>query len=302
MKRAFTMVELIMTIVIMGILAGGAYVSIAKLYAKSAKSKAISELSLQSTLISNQIANLLYERIPSTVIGYNKDKNTFESIYTISENYTILEWISTDYEAFRSGMYSGFIDLDKCNPDTSLLYSPGTDINATERAVIFAGAFDEGDVIYNESDFNASYGWHGNNAKKIFTLKNSSSGENLYLTTKPEIIYEKYDLVKTAYAIGRYPDINKTANCIQNMNLTDTISEHTLFLFYDYKPWEGETFCADPNGSKQRGKVTILSTEASGFEVDFVNGALQFNLTLTRIIRRPGKDFNLTISKQKVVY
>ena len=40
MKKAFTMVELIVSIVIMGILAGGTYISLAALYTKSAKSKA----------------------------------------------------------------------------------------------------------------------------------------------------------------------------------------------------------------------------------------------------------------------
>ena len=301
MRRAFTMVELIMTIVIMGILAAGAYVSLAKLFAKSARTKAITELSLESTLITNQIAGLLRDRIPSTVIGYDP-AGGFESIYTISKTYPIMEWISADSDALLAGMYSGFVDLDRCDRDTDMLYSPATDINATDRALIFAGAYDEGDVAYDAAEFNASFGWHGNTHTKIYELNATSSGNDIYLRTRPAVVYEKYSLVRSAYAIARYPDIKQDAACIQSLGLDSVISDKTLFLFYGYRPWKGETFCADPNGTQREGNVTILSDEASGFEADYIDGNLQFSLTLERTIRRPGKDLNITISKQQVVY
>ncbi len=304
MKRsAFTMIELIMTIVIMGILAAGAYVSVSKLFYKSSKTKAISDLSLESTLVSTQITGLLKNRIPSTVIGYDSANANFESIYTITSSYPILEWIGVDYDSLKRGDYSGFVDFDKCDKSQNLIYSPSSDVNATNRALIFAGAFDEGSIVYDEADFNASFGWHSNSAKKIFDLnQTTSSGKNIYLSTTPEVIYEKYSLVKSAFAIARYNDVKSDAVCISDLNLSNKLGEKTLFLFYDFKPWKGESFCADPNALQQSGKVTILSNEASGFEVDFVNGNLQFNLSLSKIVRKPGKDLNITISKQKVVF
>ena len=302
-KAAFTMVELIMTIVVLGILASGAYVFASKLFYRSAKTKAISELSMQSALISAQISELLKNRIPSTVIGYDSINDKFESIYTITNSYPILEWIGVDYEGLKNGDYSGFVDFDKCNKSQNLIYSPSSDINATNRALVFAGSFDEGSVVYDEADFNSSFGWHSNNADKIFDLNQSaSSGTNLYLQKTPDVIYEKYSLVKSAYAVARYGDIKTDALCINDLNLSKTIGDKTLFLFYDYRPWRGESFCADPNSINASGKVTILSTDASGFEVDFVNENLQFNLSLNRIIKKPGKDLNLTISKQKVIF
>lgn len=302
MRRGFTMVELITTIVIMGILAAGAYISLAKLFAKSARSKAVTELSLKSTLLSSQIAGLLRERIPSTVIGYDPANDTFASIYTLTGAYPVLEWISADFDSYRSGMYSGFIDLDKCDPENDMLYSPATEINTTNRALLFAGAFDEGDIVYDSATFNNAFGWHGNTADKIYELNATSTGNELYLQKHPDVVYEKYTLVKTAYALARYPDINTSAPCIQELHLDNTINNHTLFLFYDYRPWLGETFCADPNGADPEGNVTILSTEASGFEADFIDSNLRFSLTLERTIRRPGNDINVSISKQKVVY
>jgi hypothetical protein len=77
-----------------------------------------------------------------------------------------------------------------------------------------------------------------------------------------------------------------------------------MFLFYDYRPWKKETFCADPNtiGSETReGNVTVLSSETEGFRVDIINNNLQFSLTLKRVISSD-KKHSVTISKQKVVF
>lgn len=296
------MVELVMTIVIMGILAGGAYISLAKLFAKSAQTKAISQLSLQSTLVTNQIAALLRDRVPSTVIGYDPAANEFESIYSLTKTYPILEWISTDFEGLRSGMYSGFVDLDRCDRASNRIVSPATDVNATGRALIFAGAFDQGDITYDEGDFNTSFGWHGNPHAKVYALDTTSSGSDLYLKNRPDTVYEKYTLVRSAYAIARYGDVKTDAACMQSLGLEGTVGEKSLLLFYDYRPWLGETFCADPNGSGQSGSVTLLDNDTSGFSADFANDNLTFSLTLERTIRRPGRDLNVTISKQKAVY
>jgi hypothetical protein len=238
------------------------------------------------------------------VIGYDSSDGSFESIYSITKKYHILEWISTDFDAYKDGSYSGFIDLDKSDRDTNKTYSPKTTIDSlTDDALIFSGAFDEGELLY-AGDFNDSFGWHGHGANKIFGIKPSSSGADIYLDKQPEVIYEKYSLINQAFAIARYDDINLTASCIDDLNLSDEMNEHTLFLFFNYKPWKGETFCADKrtSGVTPEGNVTILSNETSGFEVDFIDGNLQFNISLERVIKKPGKDLNISISKQKVVY
>jgi len=290
-KTAFTMVELIMTIIIMGILAGGTYISLEKLYTKSAKSKAISELSFDTTLISNQISALLSYRVPSTVIGYDSNSSKFVSIYNLDKEYNILEWIGTDFERYKAGVYSGFVDFRKSDKDTNMIYSPDTsDINSS--ALIFAGSFDEGGVVYSD-EFNNSFGWYGNSSHEIFEINSTSTDQELGLTTAPSKIYEKYYLLKSAYAIAKYDENISSCNSLSNSNIEAT--ESSLLLFYNYKPWKGETFCDDAD-------VTILSNETSGFEIEFVNENLQFNLTLQRVIRKRGKDLTIQISKQKVVF
>lgn len=301
MKRAFTLVELITTIVIMAILSAGAYVSLAKLFSRSASSRAVSQLSLESRRICNQISALLRERIPATVIGYDSNTGDFASIYTLSTTYPVLEWIGGDFDEFRAGRYSGFIDLERCDRDSNMLYSPATEINATGRALLFSGTYDEGEVVYDSGEFNTSWGWHGNSARRIYALTAASTGTALYTDHTPDTVYEKYILTKSAYALARYPDIDSGATCIQDLNLSGALGAHTLFLFYDYRPWLGETFCADTGSGTKSGKVTVLTTEASGFEAGFSDGALRFSLTLERTVRSPGKDHNITVSKEKAV-
>lgn len=290
MKRSgFSMVELVTTIVLMGILSGGTYISLSKLYTKKNKAKAISELSFDSSRIANQISALLSYRVPSTVIGYDMSTGAFESIYTMSQQYGVLEWISQDFENYRAKHYSGFIDFDASDATANMLFSPDTNITKIpDAALLFAGSFDEGSVGYS-SDFSESFGWHRHNATQVFTINNASTDENLTLDTKPDTIYEKYFLASSAFAIARAEDVNAT--CRASLDTEDD----TLLLYYNYKPWLGETFCDDAN-------VTILSNEASGFEIDFINGNLQFNITLEREIRKPGKNLSVKISKEKVVF
>lgn len=119
--KAFTLIEMITSIVILGILSAGVFVSIKHLYLRAAKTKALSELSLDSQIILDQISSLLYDRVPSTVIGSNdSDVPDFQSIYNINTNFHILEWIGTASEALKAGTYSGFVDMDASDGNNTI--------------------------------------------------------------------------------------------------------------------------------------------------------------------------------------
>ncbi|MFK5882465.1 MAG: type II secretion system protein [Sulfurospirillum sp.] len=305
--RAFTLIEIVVTIVILGILSAGTFVSLKHLYVKVAKSKALSDLSSDSQVVVDQISALLYDRVPSSVIGYKSD-GTFQSIYALGSPFNIIEWIGVASEAQKAGYYSGFVDLNRSDKITNTIYSPNIDASALnsvminkfnrtsgDLALIFAGTFDDGSLVIS-SDFNNSFGWHGNAHNKINDIASIGSNTIAFVST-PDEIYEKYYLIDSAYAIARGYDIDMNASCIKDLNKSDA---NTLFLFYNYRPWQGKTFCADPNGSAQDGNVTVLTYNAKGFEANLINDSIKFNLTLQKHIR--GSDNNITISKQKVVF
>lgn len=287
------MVEVIVVIVMLGILSVGTFVSLKHLFMRVTKSKAMSELSHDSQIVADQISALLYDRVSSSTIGSkNNNGSNYSSIYDLNDTYPILEWISISSEALKMGLYSGFVDLDDSNRTyiktdtfkdsniTNLLekkFGSGDTVNST--AIIFAGSFDDGVI----SDIKSSFGWHGSNHSLVYEISNVS-GNSIILDKNASEIYEKFYLVDTAYAIARKADISCAKNSSDDNN--------TLYLFYNYRPWRGETFC--------EGNVTILSKEVSGFWVDMLNDTLFFRLTMQREIR--GSDSNITISKEKAVF
>jgi len=306
-QKAFTLVEVIITIVILGILSAGTFVSLKHLYIRVAKSKALSNLSSDSQIVVDQISSLLYDRVPSSTIGYKSD-GTFDTIYNLGSSYSVIEWIAVANEAQKAGYYSGFVDLNKSDKNTKTIFSPHINISelnnvmankfsksSSDLALIFAGSFDDGSLVLS-NDFNSSFGWHGNLYNQIETNL-TINNNNIILNITPDEIYEKYYLVDSAYAIARGADIDLNASCINDLNKSDN---NTLFLFYNYRPWQGKTFCADPNGSNQDGNVTVLTYNAKGFQASLVNNSLRFSLTLQKHIR--GSENNVTISKQKVVF
>ncbi|MEA1955113.1 MAG: prepilin-type N-terminal cleavage/methylation domain-containing protein, partial [Campylobacterota bacterium] len=66
-KKAFTLLEMIFVVVISGVLAMGTFKAMEALYVRSAKAKAITELSMQSQIVLDQIGVMLYNRVPNSV-------------------------------------------------------------------------------------------------------------------------------------------------------------------------------------------------------------------------------------------
>jgi hypothetical protein len=135
LKKSFTLIELIVIIVIMGILATITFNILSKVYKHYIYTKEINKLDnrLDGTL--NEISSLLRNRVGNSIIAtkypskkdeYSSDSVDFKPISELVKSdtdYIVLEWIGKDYEA-RYGMWdenqkhiqigwSGFIDLDE---------------------------------------------------------------------------------------------------------------------------------------------------------------------------------------------
>jgi len=304
-KKAFTLLEMIFVIVISATLAMGSFKAMQMLYLKSAKAKSITDMTLRSQIVLDQLGVMLYNRVPNSVIGYTSGDKC-EAITELTQSRPILEWLGTKDDELLQRKYDGFIDLGGSDKDTDFL--DATDINGSLASndinLIFAGAFDEG-AEESSSACKGAFGWHGNDSNLSFDVDISDNNITITDTVEdPEYIYEKYYLTDTAYAVARGEDLDQSdleANCDGGNYVfpSDINFTNTLFLFYHYQPFKGETFCGDSTGTRD-GNVSILATDVIAFEAMSVNDVIKINLDMNRTIR--GSKSVVHISKQKVIF
>ena len=302
MKKAFTLLEMIFVIVISGVLSIGSYKAMQALFLRSAKAKAVTDMTLRSQIVLDQIGVLLYDRVPNSVIGYDKDDTPVcQPINELTSSKPTLEWLATMNDELINSRYDGFIDMGQSDRNTQILVTPdiNSSINNNDINLIFSGAFDEGTESLKAC--NGAFGWHTNNSNLSFDVTINDNNISITDARQPEYIYEKYYLSKTAYAITRGKDIDRTTpSCVDRYSfLSGKDFNNTLFLFYDYQPYRGETFCADAIGVPD-GNVSVLATDVSGFEAVYINDTIRINLDMNRIIR--GSNSSVHITKQKVIF
>ncbi|MDD5385802.1 MAG: prepilin-type N-terminal cleavage/methylation domain-containing protein [Sulfuricurvum sp.] len=293
MKRpGFTLIEIIITVAITGILSVGMFKAFEAITLRSEKAKILSTLSIDSQSALDQISILLYNRAPMSVSGYNLGDAARTSLDS-STNKKIIEWLGLASESYETGDYSSFVDMNRSDYASKTLYTPDTNVAAIQTtqtakwgsfswnnmALIFSGTFDE-----------------GNSATYPISM---STNNQIVITGTPATIYEKYNLIDSAYAVARGADIDQTASCITALGLSASALDNTLFLFYDYRPWKTptESFCAD--SANRIGKVSILATNINAFRAQTINGTIRLSLDVNRTVRGGNP---VRLSKQKVVF
>ena len=278
MRRGYTLIEIIITIAITGILAIGMFKALEAITLRSEKAKALSTLSLDSQSALDQAAALLYDRAPMFLKACTNENDCVVFDETTTGK-TILQWYGLASESYLAGDYSGFVDMNQSlKPNLSSPNTNLTNVLATEKikwndpafdmskmVLIFSGSFDEG----GQNEYNLT-----------------ASGVNtITLTgTLPATIYEKYNLVDSAYALTR----KENATCPS----VSTLDPNTLLLFYNYRPWKGENFC--------NGDVTVLASDVNAFRAQMLNGTIRLSIDMNRSIR--GSSNPVHLSKQKVVF
>jgi len=133
MKKSFTLIELVIVIVVLGILSNMTFDILQKVYQNYIYARETNKLNAEldsiieivSAKLKNRVKNsVIVTKYPTNFSDSDVDKVDFKSISEVGENehdYKILEWIGKDYEA-KNGMWSesfkhiqtgwsGFIDL-----------------------------------------------------------------------------------------------------------------------------------------------------------------------------------------------
>lgn len=297
-KKAFTLIELVMVIVVLGIVASIGADIIANLYENYIKTRAINTLQTQAELVLDQIQKRLTHRIRDSVIARDQTGSITPIYVTLSDansSYQIMEWIGKDNESFRGTTnpgWSGFVDIENTDTNQTQIKTSGSELNTTD-AIIKALSYDTVSLLDTDtgkdrpvvifkgkSDYNVSrYGWDEEDANYTFkSTYTSGSNDILIFDKNMSTVYEHYDLAWSAYAIvpeGNNPD---------DFNLT---------LYYNYQPWEKERY--DTNGTK-----STLMEHISTFRFTQIGETIRVKLCINDANR--SGDYNFGFCKERVIF
>ncbi|MCF6201545.1 MAG: type II secretion system GspH family protein [Hydrogenimonas sp.] len=291
-RSAFTLVELTLVIMVFGIVAAISSEIYAKIYENYLVSRVTNSLQTKTELALEQIAKRLQYRIKAATIATNPGTNDFKSLVDLDTNdndYKILEWIGYDDEGFKGinnnglPIWSGFADVNASTADS--IITPGSTL--TEEDDIIKDLSNDGASINDAAiifpvvaqDFDISkFGWYGNDSDYVFNVINSGDEVlNITDSTQPSLIYERYKLVWTAYAIAPQP-----LDCIDDCNLT---------LYWNYQPWQGDIF----NNANSR---SLLAENVTTFKFRQDGDVIRLKLCIKGKI----VDKNVSVCKEKVVF
>ena len=323
MKKAFTLLELVVVIVVLGIIAMMSFNAIMNIYSNYFQTRTVNELETQTEITLEQISKRLEHRIKPSVIARKTDGEFLalnDSGVNLNAEYEILEFIPYAYEIFndvisldandnvieqggKAGRYSGYADLAKSSPATGLI-SPGSnfttgvvetikdltckDDTRNSKCVDFENK--DGGVVAIFSDVyydvQNSFGYKGISNLDIAKVgvKGGQSGLN---GDTLEISGFANKQISEQYHLAY------TANAIvpeQSADSKDTANGvFDLNLYYDYRPWMGEKY--KPNGEK-----ATLAKNVTRFVFTEKNGVIVLKLCMR------AKNSEITICKSKAVY
>ena len=320
MKKAFTLLELVVVIVVLGIIAMMSFNAIMNIYSNYFQTRTVNELETQTEIALEQISKRLEHRIKPSVIARKTDGAFLalnDSGVNLDAKYEILEFIPYAYEIFndvisfdandnvieqggKAGRYSGYADLAKSSPATGLI-SPGSNFTTgvvetikdltcrdeTRDATCVDFTKKDGgvvaifsDVYYNVQD---SFGYKGDITKLDIAKVGvkSTDGDTLEISGfANKQISEQYHLAYTANAI--VPEQSADPKDAAN-------GVFDLNLYYDYRPWMGEKY-------KQNGEKATLAKNVTRFVFTEKNGVIVLKLCMR------AKNSEITICKSKAVY
>lgn len=291
MKKAFTLIEIIMVMVILGILATVGVNLVATMYKDYVRTRAINYLEAQTEITLEQISNRFSKRIISSSRAY-KLGGVKKKLALANADDNIIEWIGTSYESMLNG-WSGFIDLKDPATTVSKYKTLGSKLTYANEIIkkLSYGSINENTaalVFKSNHLINLDNFYESATAvsprRELIEVKFNSDDElenvNPAQTPFGKRIYAQYYLAHTAYAL--VPD---TTGGNEN--------DFTLTLKYNYQPWNGETY-AD-------GKTSILARHVQKFRIKQQDGVARMVLCMQDNALRDDKGEYVKICKEKAV-
>ncbi|MDA3048301.1 type II secretion system protein [Campylobacter sp. JMF_08 NE1] len=324
MKKGFTLIELVMVIVILGIISMFGADLYSQIYRSYVHTRALNQLESRTQNAITLISNRLEYRIYGSTIGRIAADNNFINLAGITPAYDIIEWIGQSVETkdinnLNPG-WSGFADYNSL-PDP--LPRPGTDYNITTQGSALTNISDilknidrnhaDGAFVvvfstlandYDGTNINTAYGYSGtgNNADRVYvaSVREPRNDEELVISNYPEHLddtggqvrefSDQYYVAHSAYAI--YPVGTQVVNYGGQPS-----RNFDLMLSYNYRPWDGETYNGENTPS------SLIAEDVSMFLFRDDGGAVAMKLCM----RDNGRNFDpnqldMIMCKSQVVY
>jgi len=272
LKPAFSMLELIFVIAILGIVASIGAELIAKVYSGYITQRAEHRATMKTELAATQIANRLISAIPGTVYRI-RDTNAYEPIDSDfpagvdGDDYIGLKWVSSDTDSFSTAStpgWSGFCDIDASATPT--ISTPGSNLNLTVSVItnLAGGTFPTFmPTVFFPYDPTA------------YDLNGFAPTSLTFGTTVPTHIVEHYKLAWTSYAL-----------------VVDQTDGH-LYLYYNFTPTPSASFVNQPR--------TLLMRNVSTFKFKGAGRTIRFKICKDEQIS-DNMDENITACKEKAVF
>jgi prepilin-type N-terminal cleavage/methylation domain-containing protein len=295
-KTAFTMIEMIFVIVILGIVAGMTFIQISSVYEDMMQKQNSGELESEVKVVLEQITARLSSSIKDSLVAMTST-NGVECVPVsgpLNKNKTyILAWVGKSDEA-NLGLWdetlgdyrpdwSGFVDVN--GSSMTSISTPGSKLSDAEKiidqligqpnpyslsqtrnspvAIYFAGS---------GSNTNACSEFFNQTAYKMYQVKkNGDTRLDIIGPNIPTEISEQYTLSHSAYAIAK--------------NGTD------LYL-YSFRPWLSE-YPDHPNAKKY-----LLAKDVTGFGFKWSGGLFRVNICVGRTLN----GFPIEVCKEKAVF
>ncbi|UFH58805.1 prepilin-type N-terminal cleavage/methylation domain-containing protein [Sulfurovum mangrovi] len=314
-KKAFSLIELVFVIVVLGIVASIGSQIIVQVYESYIMQRAVHRSSVKTELAITQLVNRLAYSIPRTVIARQDNANflPIESIPAGDTTHNILEWIAYDNDGFsavatspttgekRRPAWSGYADVTASTKDA--LSTPGSRLGALgsiiselssgnsglgDSAILFPDTFDADTVGYAG----------GVSAENIHPVSGQTGDTVLNLESRltgvSRTVKEHYKLAWTAYAVV---PVELTAAELKdrgfediNLGEGDEAGLWDLRLYYDYQPWEDENY--------DNGKSQVLIRNVSVFNFTGSGSSIRLKICQRENI---GGDLTINSCKEKAV-
>ncbi|NPA88352.1 prepilin-type N-terminal cleavage/methylation domain-containing protein [Caminibacter pacificus] len=332
MKKAFTLIEILVVLIIVGILATITTQIIYKVYQNYYISRALNKLSFKTDIVLNMIASKMTQRVPNSTIAVecnatnggcaNGNVLSYKSVSLVTPadayKYPVLEWLAKDVYSKR-GIYddakgyivpgwAGFVDLintvDLGNDEYNISM-PFSNFNIVEN--MDSNWTAQWGVSTGGSVFAGKYEvliFSGADDRGDFSEVNSSYG---YYNGPAQNVFQvksfKVDENKTVADVKAISTSNSTmvfegfylvnsAMAIVPVYNPDT-KDFNLTLRQNYYPWNSETYV--------NGNSTLISTHVTQFRFREQNGIMRIYICISDPKVKAG-DEKITICKEKVVF